>query len=86
MNSQLLANLTKIHEEERKPVSLHSGVAKDILLCNSNCVSFCNLVFNYRALIAPTKSFKVNNKDSFRRNNSQDFPLVIILSSINDIS
>ena len=40
MNSLLLANLTKNAEEARKPVSLHSGVAKDILLCNFNCVWF----------------------------------------------
>ena len=45
---------------------------------------FCNTDFNNRALIAPTASFKVNNKDSFRRDNSQYFPPVIILSSIND--
>ena len=48
INSLLLANLTKNPEEARKPVSLHSGaraqelpslgVAKDILLCNLNCV------------------------------------------------
>ena len=38
MNSLLLANLTKTLEEARKPASLHSGVTKDILLCNLNCV------------------------------------------------
>ena len=37
---------------------------------------------NKRALIAP--SFKVNTNDSFTRDNSQDFPPVIILSSVND--
>ena len=42
MNSLLLANLTKNLEEARKPVILHSGVAKDVLLCNLNCVWFCN--------------------------------------------
>ena len=47
MNSLLLANLTKNPEEARKPVSLHSGVTKDILLCNLNCLfGFCNLSFN----------------------------------------
>ena len=45
---------------------------------------FCNPDFNNRALIAPSKSLKMNNKDSFRIDNSQDFPPVIILSSIND--
>ena len=85
MNSLLLANLTKNLEEAGKPVSLHSGVTKDIFLCNLNCVfGFCNLYLNKRALIAPTGSFKVNNKDSFTRDNSQDFSLVIILSSIID--
>ena len=44
---------------------------------------FRNPDLNNRALTAPAKSFKVNNKDSFRRDNSQDFT-VIILSSIND--
>ena len=44
---------------------------------------FHNSDLNSRALTAPAKSFKVNNKDSFRRDNSQDFT-VIILSPIND--
>ena len=44
---------------------------------------FRNPDLNNRALTAPTKSFKVNNKDPFGRDNSQDFR-VIILSSIND--
>ena len=35
---------------------------------------------NKRALIA--QSFKVNNNNSFTRDNSQDFPPVIILSSL----
>ena len=35
-------------------------------------------------LIAPTRASKVNNKDSFTRDNSQDFPPVIILSSLDD--
>ena len=83
MNSLLLANLTKNLEEVRKPVSLHSGVTKNILLGNLNCVlGFCNLYLTKRALIAPTGSLKVNNKDSFTRDNSQDFPPVIILPSI----
>ena len=47
---------------------------------------FLNTDLNNRALIAPVRSFKLNNKDSFRRDNSQDFPPVIILSSINDNS
>ena len=85
MNSLLLANLTKNLEGARKPVSLHSGVTKDIFLCNLNCVfGFCNLYLHKRALIAPTGSFKVNNKDSFTRDNSQDFSPVVILSSIID--
>ena len=83
MNSLLLANQTENPEEARKPVSLHSGVAKVILLCNLNCIWFLQPYFNKRALIAPTRSFKVNNKDFFKRDNSQDFPPVIILSSIN---
>ena len=37
---------------------------------------------NKRALIA--LSSKVNNNDSFTRDNGQDFPPVIVLSSIND--
>ena len=45
---------------------------------------FCNPDFKNRALIASAVSFKVNKKDSFRRDNCQDFPPVIILSSIND--
>ena len=78
MNSLLLANLTKNLEEARKPASLHSRVTKDILLCNLNCVlGFCNLSLQLGAS-------KVNNKDSFTRYNSQDFPPVIILSSIID--
>ena len=82
MNSLLLANLIENFEEA---LSLHSGVSKDILLGNLNCVfGFCNLYLNKRALITPTGSFKVNNKDSFTRDNSQDFPPVIILSSIID--
>ena len=40
MNLLLLANLTKNYEEAKKPVSLQSAVAKDILLCNLNCVWF----------------------------------------------
>ena len=48
---------------------------------------FRNPDLNNIALTAPTESFKVNNKagnkDSFRRDNSQNFT-VIILSSIND--
>ena len=40
MNSLLLANLTKNHEEARKPVSLHSGVAEDILLCKGRTIIF----------------------------------------------
>ena len=44
----------------------------------------CNPDLNKRALIASTVSFKVNNIDSFRRDNSRDFPPVIILSSISD--
>ena len=81
MNSLLLANLTKNLEEARKPASLHSRVTKDILLCNLNCVfGFCNLSLKREQLGAS----KVNNKDSFTRDNSQDFPPVIILSSIID--
>ena len=45
---------------------------------------FCNPDLNKRALIAPARSFKVNNKGSFRRDYSQDFPPVITLSSIDD--
>ena len=78
MNSLLLANLTKSLEEARKPASSHSRVTKDILLCNVNCVfGFCNLPLQLGAS-------KVNNKDYFTRDNSQDFPPVIILSSIVD--
>ena len=56
MNSLLLANLTKNLEEARKPVSLHSGVTKDILLGNLNYVfGFCNLYLN-------KKSFDCTNK------------------------
>ena len=85
MNSLLLANLTKDLDEARKPVSLHSGVTKYILLCSLNCVfGFCNLYLNKRALIAPTGSFKVNDKNCFTIDNSQDFPPVIILSSVID--
>ena len=81
MNSLLLANLTKNLEEARKPASLHSRVTKDILLCNLNCVfGFCNLSLKREQL----RASKVNNKDSFTRDNSQDFPPVIILSSIID--
>ena len=77
MNSLLLANLTKSLEEARKPASLHSRLTKDILLCKVNCVfGFCNLSLQLGA--------KVNNKDYFTRDNSQDFPPVIILSSIVD--
>ena len=54
MNSLLLANfqanLTKNHKEARKPVSLHSGVAKYILLYS--VFGFCNPDFNNRALLA----------------------------------
>ena len=79
MNLLLLANLTENLEEARKPVSLHSGVTKDILLGNLNCVfGFCNFYLNKTASVAPTLSFKVNNKDSFTKDNSQDFPPVII--------
>ena len=46
MNSLLLANLTKKKlEEARKLVSLHSGVAKVILLYNLNCVWFLQPFF-----------------------------------------
>ena len=47
-------------------------------------LSFCNPYLNKTVLIAPARSFEVNNKDSFTRDNSQDFPPVIILSSVND--
>ena len=78
MNSLLLANLTKSLEEARKPASLHSRVTKDILLCNVNYVfGICNLSLQLG-------TSKVNNKDYFTRDNSQDFPPVIILSSIVD--
>ena len=81
INSLLLANLSKSLEEARKPISLHSGVTKDILLCGLNCVlGFCNLYLNKRALITPPGSFKVNDKDFFTRDNSQDFPSVITTS------
>ena len=83
MNSLLLANLTKNLEEARKPASLHSRVIKDILLCNLNCVfGFCNLSLKREQLGAS----KVNNIDSFTRDNSQDFPPVIILSSIIEVN
>ena len=78
MNSLLLANLTNNLEEARKPASLHSRVTKDILLCNLNCVfGFCNLSLQLGAS-------KVNNNHYFTRDNSHDFPPVIILSSIID--
>ena len=81
MNSLLLANFTKNLEEARKPASLHSRVTKDILPCNLNyAFDFCNLSLEREQLGAS----KVNNKDSFTRDHSQDFPPVIILSSIID--
>ena len=45
----------------------HSGVAKDILLCNLTVFGFRNPDLNNSASTAPIKSFKANNKDSFRR-------------------
>ena len=45
MNSLLLANLAKNLKEAKKPVSLYSEVAKDVLLCNLNCVWFLQPLF-----------------------------------------
>ena len=74
MNSLLLA---KNAEEARKPEVYIQELPKTFYRVTWTEFGFCNPDLNNRALIAPTRSFKVNNKDSFR-----DLPPVIILSSV----